>query len=141
MTNNSFIKEQVVRYILYWDGLLRVAWENYLSCPFSTVPGDDKKPLAFKKFPKSQTVVEGKAASFPVKFDKEPLKVSWLKDGKPVDESSPRFKFEQEGKKEFTLEIPNCLPTDVGQYLVKATSKKGEVTAAFSLNVHSSEEL
>lgn len=86
-------------------------------------------------------MVEGKAASFPVKFDKEPLKVSWLKDGKSVDESSPRFKFQQEGKKEFTLEIPNCLPTDVGQYLVKATSKKGEVTAAFSLNVHSSEEL
>lgn len=86
-------------------------------------------------------MVEGKAASFPVKFEKEPQKVSWLKDGKPVDESSPRYKFMQEGKKEFTFEIPNCLPTDVGQYMVKATSKKGETTAAFSLNVHSADDM
>lgn len=58
-----------------------------------------------------------------------------------MDESSPRYKFMQEGKKEFTYEIPSCLPTDVGQYVVKAASKKGETTAAFSLNVHSADEM
>lgn len=110
-----------------------------LSC--LSVPGEDKKQPAFKKFPRSQTVMEGKAASFNVKFEKEPTKITWLKDGKPVDESSPRYKFMQEGKKEFTYEIPNCLPTDVGQYVVKATSKKGETSAAFSVNVHSADEL
>lgn len=108
---------------------------------FSTVPGEEKKQPAFKKFPRSQTVMEGKAATFTVKFEKEPLKVSWLKDGKPVDETSPRFKFQQESKKEFSYEIPDSLPTDVGQYVVKATSKKGDTTAAFSLSVHTPDDL
>lgn len=101
------------------------------------VPGEDKKQPAFKTFPVSQSVKEGKGAKFQAKFEKEPLKVSWWKDGKPVDEKSTRYKFTQEGKKDFTFEIPSCLPTDIGQYTVKAAGKKGETSSAFSLNLES----
>ena len=88
----------------------------------------------------STTVNEGKVAKFPVKFEKDPLKVSWLKDGKSVDEKSTRYKFTQDGTKAFTFEIPNCLVTDVGQYTVKATGQKGDTTAAFSLNVNTADD-
>ena len=84
--------------------------------------------------------MEGKAANFAVALETEPLRVSWLKDGKTVDEKSPRYKFTQD-KSNYVFEIPNCLVTDVGQYTVKATGKKGETLAAFSLNVHTTDDL
>lgn len=113
---------------------------KYLSLPcrliflFSSVPGEDKSQPAFKTFPNSQTVKEGNATTFVVKLEKEATGVTWLKDGKPIDSGSSRYKVTG-SKKDFTMEIVNSLPTDVGQYSVKASSKKGETSAAFSLNL------
>jgi hypothetical protein len=67
--------------------------------------------------------------------------VTWLKDNKPVDEESARYKFVLDGKKKFKFEIINCTATDVGQYTAKAIGKKGETCAAFSLNVCAPGEL
>lgn len=109
--------------------------ETFSSCTIVVlVPGEEKAQPAFKTFPTSATVKEGDPATFPVKLEKESTGVTWLKDGKPIDAGSSRYKVTG-AKKEFSLEITNCLPTDVGQYTVKASSKKGETTATFALNL------
>lgn len=105
------------------------------------IPAEEKKQPAFKTFPESKTVLESKSAKFSITLESDPTKVAWLKDGKQVDEKSPRYKFSQEGAKDYIFEIPNCLVTDVGQYTVRATGKKGDTTAAFSLNVHTTDDL
>ena len=101
---------------------------------FVSVPGEEKAQPAFKTFPSSQTVKEGSEAKFPIKLEKEATSVTWIKDGKPIDSTSSRYGVTG-AKKEFCLTINNCLPTDVGQYLVKAKGKKGETSASFSLNL------
>jgi hypothetical protein len=63
------------------------------------------------------------------------ITVTWLKDGKPIDEQSSKYQFIQDGKKKFKFEVTNCSATDVGQYIAKAEGKKGETATAFSLNV------
>lgn len=67
--------------------------------------------------------------------------VTWLKDGKPIDEQSSKYQFIQDGKRKFKFDITNCSAADVGQYIAKAEGKKGETTAAFSLNVVPAGEL
>jgi hypothetical protein len=67
--------------------------------------------------------------------------VTWLKDGKPVDEQSSKYQFVQDGKRKFKFEVTNCGSSDIGQYTAKAEGKKGETTAAFSLNVVTAGEL
>lgn len=69
------------------------------------------------------------------------IPVTWLKDGKPIDEQSSKYQFIQDGKRKFKFEITNCSAADVGQYIAKAEGKKGETTAAFSLNVVPAGEL
>jgi len=101
-----------------------------------TIPQEQKKQPAFKTFPKSLTVMEGKPASFKMTLEKEASKISWSKDGKPLHEESPRYKITADGKSA-SYDIPQCLITDVGQYSVKA----GENRASFSLNVHTSDDL
>lgn len=63
------------------------------------------------------------------------ISVTWLKDGKSVDEKSSNYQFIQDGKKKFTFEIIKCTAGDVGQYTAQAVGKKGEALAAFALNV------
>jgi hypothetical protein len=63
--------------------------------------------------------------------------VTWLKDGKPIEEGSSKYEFVQAGKK-FQFKILSSTSLDMGQYLVKATDKTGESSAAFSVNVYSS---
>ena len=99
------------------------------------VPNEEKKSPVFKTFPQSTTVTEGEAATFTCDFEKAPQKVTWLKDGNPVDEASPLYTFEFDGKKKYKLSIKKCSSTDVGQYVAKAAGKKGETMAAFALNV------
>ncbi|KAJ8886800.1 hypothetical protein PR048_013012 [Dryococelus australis] len=106
-----------------------------------SVPNEEPKSPVFKTFPQSATVQEGESVSFDCETEKVPLKVLWLKDGNPVEESSPRFQFVQDGKKKFKFQITSCTPQDVGQYSTKAVGKKNETFAAFSLNVYSAGEL
>ncbi|CAG2057405.1 unnamed protein product, partial [Timema podura] len=105
------------------------------------VPNEEPKSPVFKTFPQSATLQEGESVSFNCETEKVPLKVTWLKDGKPVDETSSKYQFVQDGKKKFKFEITNCNSLDVGQYTAKAVGKKGETTAAFSLNVCPAGEL
>nr|CAD7567461.1 unnamed protein product [Timema californicum] len=106
-----------------------------------TLPNEEPKSPVFKTFPQSATLQEGESVSFNCETEKVPLKVTWLKDGKPVDETSSKYQFVQDGKKKFKFEITNCNSLDVGQYTAKAVGKKGETTAAFSLNVCPAGEL
>lgn len=66
--------------------------------------------------------------------------VTWYKDGTPIEEGSSKYEFVQDGKK-FRLKILSSTSLDMGQYIVKATDKTGESTAAFSVNVYSSSEV
>nr|CAD7400060.1 unnamed protein product [Timema poppensis] len=118
------------------------AGETFSSCTLNVlVPNEEPKSPVFKTFPQSATLQEGESVSFNCETEKVPLKVTWLKDGKPVDETSSKYQFVQDGKKKFKFEITNCNSLDVGQYTAKAVGKKGETTAAFSLNVCPAGEL
>nr|CAD7205497.1 unnamed protein product [Timema douglasi] len=84
------------------------------------IPNEEPKSPVFKTFPQSATLQEGESVSFNCETEKVPLKVTWLKDGKPVDETSSKYQFVQDGKKKFKFEITNCNSLDVGQYTAKA---------------------
>ena len=61
--------------------------------------------------------------------------VKWVKNGKELDESN-RFKFTSDsGSGIFTFEIMTVLATDEGDYQAIASNNKGDVIAAFNLNV------
>lgn len=117
------------------------AGESFSSCTLNVmVPGEQPKSPVFKTFPVSATVSEGESATFEAETEDEPLQIKWLKDGKPIKETSAKYKFTADGKR-YTLEIVSCDSNDVGQYQAKAIGKKGETFAAFSLNVVPSGEL
>jgi len=68
-------------------------------------------------------------------------KVTWFKDGKPVDENDSKYKFTLDGKKKFSLEMVNSSLNDIGMYSVKVTSKKGGATAAVACNIIAQDDL
>lgn len=62
--------------------------------------------------------------------------VKWIKNGKEL-EASNRFKFTNDsGSGIFTFEILTVLATDDGDYQAIASNNKGDVIAAFNLNVN-----
>lgn len=61
--------------------------------------------------------------------------VTWLKDGKPIDEKSSRYRFSKDGDSSFRFGVKATTAEDIGQYTVQAVGKKGETNAAFSINV------
>ncbi|KAJ8930908.1 hypothetical protein NQ314_016329 [Rhamnusium bicolor] len=77
---------------------------------------------------------ESESATFVAETEDVPLQINWLKDGKPIKESSAKYNFTADGKR-YTLQILSCDSNDIGQYQAKAIGKKGETFAAFSLNV------
>lgn len=125
-----------------------------------TVPNEEPKNPVFTTFPKSATVNENESVSFKCQTKSAPLKgkiysliiqnnqlfiilflyhsyliVTWLKDNKPIDESSSRYLFSSDGDKSFEIRIKSCTAGDVGQYTARAIGKKGDTTSAFALNV------
>ncbi|KAK2728041.1 hypothetical protein QYM36_008498, partial [Artemia franciscana] len=111
------------------------AGEAFSCCSLHViVPTEETKSPSFKVFPSSETFPDGKDAIFRCEFDKTPTKVQWLKDGIPLDDSNSRFKFIGD-KKKYSMTISPVTVGDVGQYTVKASGKKTECIAAFSLNV------
>lgn len=103
------------------------------------VPGEEPKSPAFSKFPNSITVPTGESAKFECELQENVLQLNWLKDGKPIEESSQRYKLTIDGNK-YNIEIVSCSVSDIGQYQAKAIGKKGETFAAFSVNVCSTEQ-
>lgn len=111
------------------------AGESFSSCTLNVVvPGEQAKAPVFNTFPSSATVFIGESAQFSVETTEEPLKIDWLKDGKPVSTSSSKYTFTIDGNK-FNFAINACDPSDIGQYQVKAIGKKGESFTSFSVNV------
>lgn len=116
------------------------AGESFSTCTINVlVPGEEPKSPAFAKFPNSITVPAGESAKFECELQENVLQLNWLKDGKPIEESSPRYKLTMDGNK-YNIEIVSCSVSDIGQYQAKAIGKKGETFAAFSVNVGSTEQ-
>lgn len=113
--------------------------EAFSSCTLLVVvPNEETKSPTFKVFPQSITVAQGQTAIFKCETDKAPAKVTWMKDGQPL-ESSTKNAQSVEGKKCFKLEVLNVTTADVGQYGVTVVGKKCETSASFSLNVTATE--
>ncbi|XP_037070961.1 twitchin-like isoform X2 [Pollicipes pollicipes] len=112
------------------------AGESFSSCTLVVlVPNEEMKQPAFKTFPVSATVAEGQAAHFAFTLEKPATKVTWCKDGKPLDDTNSRLKLGGEGTSH-QLDVTACAANDVGQYSVKAQAAGGDETVAnFSLNV------
>jgi Immunoglobulin I-set domain len=93
------------------------AGESFSSCTINVlVPGEDPKTPTFLKFPTSTTVAEGEKAVLCAETHDAPLKMTWLKDGKEIDESSARYAFSKDGNS-FKLEIQSVSAADdIGQY-------------------------
>lgn len=116
------------------------AGESFSTCTINVlVPGEEPKAPAFSKFPNSITVPTGESAKFECELQENVLQLNWLKDGKPIEESSSRYKLTMDGNK-YNIEIVSCSVSDIGQYQAKAIGKKGETFAAFSVNVCSTEQ-
>lgn len=111
------------------------AGESFSSCTLCVnIPDEPTKAPVFKTFPTSVTIAEGETASFKAETEEQSLQINWLKDGKPIKESSSKYAFTVDGKC-YSLQIISCDSNDIGQYQAKAIGKKGESLAAFSLNV------
>jgi hypothetical protein len=93
------------------------AGESFSSCTINVlVPGEDPKTPTFLKFPTSATLAEGEKAVLLAETHDAPLKLTWLKDGKEIDETSARFAFSKDGNC-FKLEILSASAADdIGQY-------------------------
>ncbi|XP_011700590.1 PREDICTED: twitchin isoform X1 [Wasmannia auropunctata] len=118
------------------------AGESYSSCTLSVLaPNEEPKSPAFATFPQSATVSEGESVTFTCKTDTAPLKVTWLKDGKAIPETSSRYHFSSDGSTSFEFGIKACTASDVGQYLARAIGQKGETNSAFALNIVNPGEL
>ncbi|CAD7001758.1 unnamed protein product [Ceratitis capitata] len=108
--------------------------ESFSTCTINVlVPGEEPKQPVITKFPSSVTIQEGERCQFICETQEEPLKLTWLKDGKPINESSTKYSFIKDGNR-YTLVIKNCSIDDGGQYQVKAIGKKNETSSAFSVN-------
>lgn len=111
------------------------AGESFSTCTINViVKGEEPKQPQFKKFPSSATVQESESIKFECETIETPLQLTWLKDGKPIDETSSHYKFLKDGNV-YTMEIVKCTIDDIGQYQAKAIGKKSETFAAFSVNV------
>jgi hypothetical protein len=91
-----------------------------------------------KNFPKSLTVNRGESAAFVTELEAgaaDPINATWMKDGKVVKEQPMKIRLSCK-KTIISLDISDCGEADAGQYACIVSNKKGEVKAAFSLNVH-----
>lgn len=118
------------------------AGESFSTCTIGvSVPGETSKSPEFTHFPGSSTLQESEVGRFECELTEAPLELSWLKDGKPLDEdqgAAARYRFTKDGNR-YTFEIVSCQSGDIGQYQAKAIGKKGETFAAFSVNVYANE--
>ncbi|KAL1432471.1 hypothetical protein MTO96_013227 [Rhipicephalus appendiculatus] len=87
---------------------------------------EPKKPR-FEKELQPATLPEGKPARLEAKVapDAVPLKVEWLKDGKPV-KLDDRVRAEQKPDGTLALTIDNVKPQDAGHYAVVASNDAGK---------------
>lgn len=118
------------------------AGESFSTCTIGvSVPGEVIKSPEFASYPGSSTLQEGEGGRFECELTEAPLELSWLKDGKPLDEdqgAAARYRFTKDENR-YTFEIVSCQSGDIGQYQAKAIGKKGETFAAFSVNVYANE--
>jgi hypothetical protein len=118
------------------------AGECFTTCSmFVDVPGDPQPPVGspkLKNYPKSLTVTRGDSAAFVAELEAgaaDPLNATWMKDGKELKEQPMKIKFSCK-KTIVSLNISDSGAGDAGQYACIVSNNKGDVKAAFSLNVH-----
>ncbi|KAG7296949.1 hypothetical protein JYU34_019855 [Plutella xylostella] len=110
--------------------------ESFSACSLVVrVPGEAPAAPQFTAFPAAATVHLDEPAVFVAELDKPPLQLQWLKEGKPVDETSLRYRFTMEGTSRYRFEITQPDPEDSGLYQARAVGSKGDSLAAFYLNV------
>lgn len=112
------------------------AGECFSTCTVNVlVSGEENTQPKFKRFPKSASVQDGEPCEFVVEVEEELLTLEWYKDGRILDITQTRYKFEKSNSGTYSLKISKCSSTDVGQYQIKAVNKSNEAYVAFSLNV------
>jgi len=116
--------------------------ECFTTCSlYVEVPGDPQPPIGspkLKNHPKSLTVNRGDSAAFVAELEAgaaEPLNATWMKDGKELKEQPMKIKLSCK-KTLVSLNISDSGSGDAGQYACIVSNSKGDVKAAFSLNVH-----
>lgn len=98
-------------------------------------PNEEKPSLGIIQFPRSVTSTLGSKASFQVETDQDVDKVQWLHEGLPVTDSVDA-QLSSTGKRNFKMSISSLRDKDIGQYLVKLTTKDGKTTnVAFAIVV------
>jgi len=99
-------------------------------------PEEERRRPRFTRFPSSLTVGRGATASFEAECsDSAPKEVAWMKDGKQLRETPMKVRVTA-AKGKLTLDVMECGASDAGQYAIIVSTEKGEVKAAFSLNVN-----
>ncbi|XP_065089533.1 twitchin isoform X14 [Ochlerotatus camptorhynchus] len=109
--------------------------ESFSSCTITVLAqGEQKDAPTFAKFPASLSVLDGAKAVFSCETYDAPTKLEWYKDGEPINESSNRYRFVKKDNK-YTFTVAKCSFEDIGQYQVRAVTRKGDALASFSVNV------
>ena len=118
------------------------AGECFSTCSMIVdVPGDPLPPSGspkLKNYPKSLTINRGDSAAFVAELEPgatDPVNATWMKDGKVLQEQAMKIRLSCK-KTIISLNISDCGTGDAGQYACIVSNNKGEVKAAFSLNVH-----
>lgn len=116
--------------------------ECFSTCSMTVeVPGDPQPAAGspkLKNFPKSLTVNRGDSAAFVAELEPgaaDPINATWMKDGKVLKEQPMKVRLSCK-KTIISLDLSDCGAGDAGQYACIVSNSKGEVKAAFSVNVH-----
>ncbi|CAG2120644.1 unnamed protein product [Medioppia subpectinata] len=117
------------------------AGEAFSSCTLDVnVPNEEPKGPGITVFPQSITTHEGSKITFNLETIRSAKTVEWVKDSKPLEESSG-CQTSKASDNKFSLTIPSIRLADVGQYTARATDETGTSSATFSLNVMTEADL
>ena len=118
------------------------AGECFTTCSMYVEVLGDPQPAPgtpkLKTFPKSLTVNRGDSSAFVAELEggaADPPNATWMKDGKVLKEQAMKVRISCK-KTILSLDISDCGEHDAGQYACIVSNNKGEIKAAFSLNVH-----
>ena len=101
---------------------------------FTVEKGADKTPPVFEKPLVAASVIGGDAVRLEVHVTGVPNPhVTWLKDGKPLDDA--RLVAKDEGSGDHSLTIRRTQESDAGEYSVVAKNSTGEATTVAKLDI------
>lgn len=78
----------------------------------------------------------GESALFDFQLNEKPVKVTWMKENKPLEDPlADRLRFTEGANNSYKLEIINCIETDSGIYTARATNGFENATCSAHLIV------